>query len=50
MERKTLNCKGCPNECQMEAEIEDGEVIGVTGNRCMKGFAYAQEIVNCCED
>ena len=46
MEKKILSCKGCPNKCQLEIEIEDGEVLDVTGNRCMKGYAYAQEIVN----
>ena len=46
MEKKILSCKGCPNKCQLEIEIENGEVLDVTGNRCRKGYAYAQEIVN----
>lgn len=30
---------------QIEAEVEDGEVMDVDGNGCMKGFSYAQRFV-----
>ena len=46
MEKEKITCHGCSNECQMEVYIEDGEVMDVTVNRCMKGYAYAQETVN----
>lgn len=31
----------------MQAQIEDGEVLAVDGNACMRGYAYAQrEVMN----
>ena len=48
--RKELICVICPNGCQLQAEIQEGEqpvVTGVTGNLCDKGPEWAkQEIVN----
>lgn len=43
MKIKTLTCAVCENHCLIEAEIEDGEVLDVSGNGCMKGFIYAQQ-------
>ncbi len=40
-----IMCEVCRNNCQIEAEVEDGEVIDVTGNGCMKGFVFAQNTV-----
>ncbi len=45
MEVIKVNCSVCENQCAMEAEVEDGEVIDVLGNRCLKGFMYAQRQV-----
>ncbi len=45
MEKKTINCEVCENHCRMEAEVEDGEVVDVAGNGCMKGYIYAQTAV-----
>lgn len=42
MEVIKVNCSVCENQCAMEAEVVDGEVMDVTGNRCLKGFMYAQ--------
>lgn len=42
MEVIRVNCTVCENQCAMEAEVLDGEVMDVTGNRCLKGFMYAQ--------
>ena len=48
--RKELICVICPNGCQLQAEIQEGErpaVTSVTGNLCDKGPEWArQEIVN----
>ena len=47
MERMYLTCIVCPNGCQLEVDAEDGEMISVNGNRCMRGIAYAaKEIEN----
>ena len=43
MKIRTLTCAVCPNHCKIEAQIEDGEVLDVSGNGCMKGFIYAQQ-------
>lgn len=46
MEIVKVTCNICPNNCRIEAEVEDGEVLDVTGNGCMRGFASAQRMVN----
>lgn len=45
MEKRVVMCEVCRNNCRMEAEIEDGEVVDVTGNGCMKGYVFAQNAV-----
>ena len=40
MTRK-LTCIVCPMGCSMEAEIEGGKVVSVTGNTCPRGAKYA---------
>ena len=32
--------------CEMEVEVDDREVIDVTGNGCMKGYIFAQTAVS----
>lgn len=45
--KKSLICVSCPLGCPIEVEIENGEVIAVTGNTCKRGDAYARaEITN----
>jgi CxxC motif-containing protein len=48
--RKEMICVICPNGCQLQAEIREGEALSVTevtGNLCDKGPEWAkQEIVN----
>ncbi|QDW73158.1 DUF1667 domain-containing protein [Lachnospiraceae bacterium KGMB03038] len=43
MEKIQMTCIICPNGCQMTVEAEDGEVMDVEGNRCMRGYIYAQK-------
>ncbi len=45
MEKIVVMCEVCRNNCRMEAEVEDGEVIDVAGNGCMKGYIFAQNVV-----
>ena len=40
--KKSLVCVSCPLGCPIEVEIENGEVISVTGNTCKRGDAYAR--------
>ena len=50
MKRKELICIVCPNGCQIQAEIEEGEKIKVNeiaGHLCEKGTEWAeQELIN----
>ncbi len=43
--KKTVNltCIGCPLGCSLTAEMEDKEVISVTGNNCGVGDKYARK-------
>ena len=45
MEHKDLTCICCPLGCQMTVELENGEVVSVTGNTCMRGDDYARKEV-----
>ncbi len=43
MEKVNLICIGCPLGCPLEAELEQGQVISVSGNTCKNGEKYAQK-------
>lgn len=44
---KNLTCIGCPLGCQIEVLLENGMVVSVKGNTCVKGKKYAEkEVVN----
>ncbi len=38
-----LTCINCPLGCRMTAEIQQGEVVRVTGNGCKRGELYARQ-------
>ena len=42
---RELTCICCPMGCALKAEIEDGKVISVTGNTCIRGENYAKSEV-----
>ncbi len=45
--KRNLICVSCPLGCPIEVEIENGEVVSVTGNTCKRGDAYARaEVTN----
>ena len=45
--KKNLICVSCPLGCPIEVEIENGEILSVTGNTCKRGDAYARaELTN----
>lgn len=45
--KRTLTCIICPMGCTLNAEIENRKVLGVSGNTCPRGEAYAkQECIN----
>ena len=44
---KNLTCIICPQGCNINVEIENGEVVNVTGNTCKRGYDYAiSEVTN----
>lgn len=43
MEKREIVCIGCPMGCLMEVELENNNVIKVTGNTCKRGETYAQK-------
>ncbi len=41
--KKEMICVNCPVGCHLVVEVEDGNVLSVTGNRCPKGVAYGRQ-------
>lgn len=39
--KRQIICTCCPMGCHMEVTLEGGKVIGVVGNTCKRGAAYA---------
>ena len=37
MEIRHLTCISCPMGCPITVEMEDGQVVSVTGNTCKRG-------------
>ena len=45
MKHKDLTCICCPLGCQITVELENGEVVSVSGNTCKRGDDYARKEV-----
>ena len=45
MEQRILTCIGCPLGCLVTVELENGEVVSVTGNTCKRGDDYVRKEV-----
>lgn len=45
MEKRELTCIGCPMGCLVTVEMENGEILNVTGNTCKIGDDYARKEV-----
>ena len=45
MEIRHLTCISCPMGCPITVEMEDGQVVSVTGNTCKRGDIYARKEV-----
>jgi len=41
--KKDLICITCPLGCQLEVDYDKSKIIGVTGNTCPRGGAYAEK-------
>lgn len=44
---KELVCINCPLGCRLRAELREGAVVEVTGNRCKRGRDYAVQEAVC---
>ena len=45
--KKSLTCIECPIGCEIEVEVENGKVLSLKGNGCMRGKIYAENEVIC---
>ena len=45
MEKRELTCIGCPMGCLVTVEMENGEILNITGNTCKIGDTYARKEV-----
>lgn len=43
MKTVEIICNICANNCPMHVELDADGVVDVTGNNCMRGYAYAQQ-------
>ena len=41
--KKSLTCIVCPIGCNMEAQIEEGRIARISGNRCGRGVDYTRQ-------
>ena len=41
--KKQYTCIVCPNGCNIEAEIENGQVVSVVGHSCPRGEQYVRQ-------
>lgn len=47
IEEKYLNCINCPMGCKIHVTMNEGTIVGISGNTCPRGETYArQEIRN----
>lgn len=42
-EMRELTCIGCPMGCLLEVTLEEGKVVDVKGNTCLRGKTYAEK-------
>ncbi len=40
---KLYTCICCPNGCDINVELEDGALVGFSGNKCPKGADYVKQ-------
>lgn len=45
MEIRNLTCISCPMGCSIAVEMDENEVVSVTGNTCKRGDVYARKEV-----
>lgn len=41
--KKQFTCIVCPNGCEIEAEVVDGQIRSITGQTCKRGEQYVRQ-------
>lgn len=41
--KKCYTCIICPNGCEIEAELENGQICSITGHTCPRGEEYVRQ-------
>lgn len=44
---REFTCIVCPNGCDITAEVENGNIISITGAACKRGTAYVEQELTC---
>ena len=40
---REYTCIICPNGCDIQADVENGKILSITGNFCPKGESYVEQ-------
>ena len=40
---REYTCIICPNGCEIQADVENGKILSITGNICPKGESYVEQ-------
>ena len=40
VEKRQFTCAVCPDGCEIDVELRDGEAVSMTGNKCAKGKEF----------
>lgn len=44
---KNFTCIICPNGCEIQADVDGGKILSISGNKCEKGVDYVKsEAIN----
>jgi len=49
VEEKKIICIECPQGCELTLTLDEGKVLGLTGNTCPKGDVYGRKEMECPE-
>ena len=43
MEERMITCINCPVGCRITVQLQDGQVVSLSGNACRRGERYAKQ-------
>lgn len=47
IENRKIICVVCPQGCNIDVRLEDGEIVDISGYTCKRGLTYAQSEITC---